>query len=837
MFPLWFSAHPNREAVEPVSLTVDAKLVGATVLMLALVALASFVLFHSPKASLNRRFGIMALMTAGWIITISVALAATDPWHTVFLGRIGFAFASAIPFTLLWMASVLSGTQARAGRSWLLPAGILCFGFALASFSPWVVAGAVPAGSRANFIHGPLHPAFGLYFLLLFGYGLYTLWRASKSASGISRLQLRYLLLGISLTAAGAITTNLLVPLIWKTSRYSVLGPYFSLLFFSFSAHAIIRHRLMDIKVFVRKGVVYFSAILVASFVFLAVATLTTRLSGHTPAEAIPLTAAIAISIVVAISFQPLKRWIHDSFNRYLYRETYDYQRTVRDVTRRLSTILDLQTLLDYLTETIERVLGCESIRFYLGNADRTDYFIHIAHDRTPSPKHQAPILSASSSLVTFLRTEARALVLEETNSKNGNVKQVAQDLRTLGGEIAFPFLVEKSLLGVLIVGPKLSGDPYFSDDIDLVSTLASQAAIAMQNAQLYRQVVLANEHIENIVETMESAVIAVTAEGTVTLFNSAAERLTGFKAANMKGRPVSDLPDTISQPIAATLIDETPRLQVETMVRNDAGNLCPVIYSTSTLKDRSAAILGVVAVVSDLTNLRELEAEKRRSERLASIGAFVSGIAHEIKNPLVAIKTFAELLPERFTEDDFRNDFSKVAIREIERIDELVGRLRGLVTPQPQQLMPVDLREPIEETLSLLRGQLEQARIRVSIHYDTTGVLVAGDRAQLKQLFLNILMNAIESVASDGEIAIRVRPKSATESTLLVEIQDSGTGIPQHLLEKIFDPFITTKPHGSGLGLSICRGIAEAHRAHIVAQNNLNGSGATINVEFPVIQ
>jgi PAS domain S-box-containing protein len=816
------------------SLTIDAKLVGATLLTVALIALASFVLLHSPKATINRRFGIMGLTTAGWITTISLALAANDPWITVALGRIGFAFASAIPFTLIWMVSALSDTRSTVARRVLL-CGALCFAFILASFSPWIVSGAVSSGQRASFVYGPLHRVFGLYFLSSFGWGLYALWTASRSASGINRLQMRYLLLGISLTGAGAITTNLVVPLVWKTSAYSLLGPYFSLLFFSFSAHAIIRHRLMDVKVFVRKGVVYVCAILVACLVFLGVATLTTRLSGHTAADSIPLTAAIAIAVVVAISFQPLKRWIQDSLNRYAYRETYDYQRTVREVSRRLSTILDLQRLLDCLTESIERVLRCESATVYLVNNDQKDYVSYISKARDISQKQHPPVISATSSLVAALRSEARVLVLEEASRRHRNVQDIAEELRAAGGDIAFPFLDDNSLLGILILGPKLSGDPYFLDDIDLVSTLASQAAIAMKNAQLYQQVVLANEHIENIVETMESAVIAVTAEGVVTLFNSAAERLTGLKADTMKGRRVFDLPDTVSEPIAATLTGGTPRLQVETLIRNNAGDLCPAIYSTSTLKDRSSVILGVVAVFSDLTRLRELEAEKRRTERLASIGAFVSSIAHEIKNPLVAIKTFAELLPERFTEADFRDEFSKVAMREIERIDELVGRLRGLVAPTPQQLTPVDLREPIEEILSLLRGQLEQTRIRVRTYFDARGALVAGDRAQLKQLFLNILMNAIEATVDGGEITIRLgRRDAVAEPTLFVEIHDTGAGIPQHLLGKIFDPFITTKPQGSGLGLSICRGIAEVHRASIVAQNNPDGRGATVILEFP---
>jgi PAS domain S-box-containing protein len=594
----------------------------------------------------------------------------------------------------------------------------------------------------------------------------------------------------------------------------------------------------MDVKVFVRKGVIYVCAILLASLVFLGVATITTRLSGHTAADSIPITAAIAIAVIVAISFQPLKQWIQNSFNRYVYRETYDYQRTVREVSRRLSTLLDLHTLLDYLTESIERVLRCESVTVYLANDEQRSYFAYISKARATSNRRQPPVISSGSPLVAVLRSEGRVLVLEETSREHRDITHIAEELRAIGGDMAFPFLDDNSLLGVLILGPKLSGDPYFLDDIDLVSTLASQTAIAMKNAQLYRQVVLANEHIENIVETMESAVIVVTADGVVTLFNSAAERITGLKAATTKGRRASDLPETVAEPILATLVGGTPRLQVETLIRNNTGDLYPAIYSTSTLRDRSSAILGVVAVFSDLTKLRELEAEKRRTERLASIGAFVSSIAHEIKNPLVAIKTFAELLPERFTEADFRDEFSKVAMREIERIDELVGRLRGLVTPNPQQLTPLDLREPIEEILALLRGQLEQSRITVRTEFNVRGALVAGDRAQLKQLFLNILMNAIEAIVDGGEITIRLtRRDEAAEPALLVEIHDTGTGIPQHLLARIFDPFITTKPQGSGLGLSICRGIVEVHRAQIGAQNNPDGRGATVTLEFPEVR
>ncbi len=271
-------------------------------------------------------------------------------------------------------------------------------------------------------------------------------------------------------------------------------------------------------------------------------------------------------------------------------------------------------------------------------------------------------------------------------------------------------------------------------------------------------------------------------------------------------------------------------------VLHNRSGHPVPIISSSSTLRDRSGALLGAVAVFSDLSRVKELEREKRRAERLASIGALASGIAHEIKNPLVAIKTFAELLPERFTDEDFHGDFSKVVVREIDRIDALVGRLRGL-TPTAPRMVPLDVVRSIQETLVLLRAQLEQAKITVTTSYQRTLPLVAGDADQLKQLFLNVLVNAIEAMNLGGQLKIRVADhKTLSSRVVIAEIEDTGGGIPSHLLTKIFDPFVTTKERGSGLGLSICRGIADAHRATIYATNSGTGHGAVMVIEFPAL-
>jgi signal transduction histidine kinase len=268
--------------------------------------------------------------------------------------------------------------------------------------------------------------------------------------------------------------------------------------------------------------------------------------------------------------------------------------------------------------------------------------------------------------------------------------------------------------------------------------------------------------------------------------------------------------------------------------IHTQAGHSVPIISSSSTLHDRTGSVLGAVTVFSDLSRVKELEREKRRAERLASIGALASGLAHEIKNPLVAIKTFAELLPERFTDEDFHGDFSRVVVREIERIDDLVARLRGL-TPTAHRLVPMDVLGPVRETLVLLKGQFEQAHVSVVTSFQEKLPFVSADANQLKQLFLNICVNAVEAMPSGGELSVTVRREEALGAqTVTAEFEDTGGGIPADILPKIFDPFVTSKERGSGLGLSICRGIADAHRATIYARNS--DRGAVIAVEFPAL-
>jgi signal transduction histidine kinase len=210
--------------------------------------------------------------------------------------------------------------------------------------------------------------------------------------------------------------------------------------------------------------------------------------------------------------------------------------------------------------------------------------------------------------------------------------------------------------------------------------------------------------------------------------------------------------------------------------------------------------------------------------------------MVHEIRNPLVAIKTFTQLLPSRYDDAAFRQTFSRVAGREIARMDGLLDRFRMLSSASRQPMEAVDVTGPLGDTLELLQPRLEEGRVTLRRVGAEVPRLILGNASQLEQLFLNLCLNALEAMGPDGELTVRVADLSeGGGSTLLVEFSDTGGGIPDDMVEQIFNPFVTTKDHGTGLGLAICRAIADAHRAVLRARNNIGRPGCTFTVEFPV--
>ena len=817
---------------------MTGRLTFIVVAALANFGLGFFVYLTSSRSAINRYFAFFSFAVAAWTLSNGlVSSYAGSEWGYVW-ARFAFASASLIPMTFLWFADVFPTANPRLSRRVRDAFSLVAVASFVVSLTPLMVRSTASVGGTLQVLYGPLHLPFGIYLVCCFGTSLFILVRKLRTLTGLQKLQVRYLFAAVLIAAFGATVTNLVIPLVLDTSKFSPYGPLFGMLMIAIIAHAIIRHRLLDIQLVIRNGAVYVGAIVVTASTFFGLAETLHHLTGI-QRTAIPLLEALVLAIAVSIFFGPLKDWLQGTLNRYVYRHTYDYQRTIRETSLRLSTMLDLHSLLGYLAEVIDQTFKVELVQIYLRD-DPTRTFAAPEIQTRPHWRSNPSALGVSydSVLASYLSTTKRILLRDDASNAADRalLSEAAKELHRIGGEIVFPLFQDELLAGFIVVGAKRSGDPYFSRDIDLLSTLASQAAVAVKNAHLYSQVVVVNEYVDNILSTMESGVIAVDASGHISLFNPAAHRLTGLTFASRADLSYSDLPAPLAGPLRSTLMEGGSHSQLETLLHGTDGLAIPLVYSTAKLQDKDGRTHGALIVFSDLSRLKELEREKQRAERLASFGALAAGVAHEIKNPLVAIRTFAELLPERFGDVDFREDFSKVVIKEISRIDDLVARLRGIAATAPLQVGAVDLRDPINDTLSLLRGQLEQTRTAVMRDFQDPAPFVAIEESQLKQLFLNLFLNAIEAMGTEGVLTVRITRKHTQGLPwIVVDVSDTGPGISDSVAANIFDPFFTTKARGSGLGLTICRGITDAHRGTIRAERNLERPGTTIVVELPV--
>jgi signal transduction histidine kinase len=227
----------------------------------------------------------------------------------------------------------------------------------------------------------------------------------------------------------------------------------------------------------------------------------------------------------------------------------------------------------------------------------------------------------------------------------------------------------------------------------------------------------------------------------------------------------------------------------------------------------------------------RERFRRMSRADKLATIGELAAGAAHEIRNPLTAIKSSLQYLKPR-SRDEKENRLLDSALEETERIDEILSGLLSFSRPSEIKKEKGNLSETLEESLQLISFQLKKQKIKVTRDFPSSPLYLKGDKAQLKQVFLNLFLNSLQAMKDGGELKIEVSLSEGGGA--LVAITDTGEGIPEENLDKIFDPFFTTKKGGTGLGLSICYGIVQSHQGEIEVKSKV-GQGTTALVKLPL--
>src|SRR5262249_295385 len=333
-------------------------------------------------------------------------------------------------------------------------------------------------------VYGPVHRIYAAYVFVGIAATFVLLRTKLRASSGRQRLQLRYLALALLVPAVGIATTNLIIPVVSGVSAWGRYGPIFSLVFLAGTAHAIIRQRLMDVRLVVGQTMSYAAAVVVSGVIFAT--TLFVIAERSTYLSDLPLATSLIAAFGFALMFAPLTRGLRRVFDSYFYREPYDYSATIRQSSLALSSTLDPQQLLKILFAIVRSSMRPEFLVAYLRDEDRGTFHVAL-RDEEESENDLPGVIEPTQPLVTVLAK--RGAVLFREVGRDGDTNEASATLTQMRAECACPVTHESQLLAVLILGPKLSGDAYYAQDIDLLSTLAGNVAVAIKHAPLHQPI------------------------------------------------------------------------------------------------------------------------------------------------------------------------------------------------------------------------------------------------------------------------------------------------------------------------------------------------------------
>lgn len=348
------------------------------------------------------------------------------------------------------------------------------------------------------------------------------------------------------------------------------------------------------------------------------------------------------------------------------------------------------------------------------------------------------------------------------------------------------------------------------------------------------RQISSLKAYTDNILSSMTNGLITVDSEMRIVTLNEKAQQILGKKKEDVIGaftvHVFNDL-HPLYEIMAETYEKERGVSHSEIEMKKDGESIWLTV-STSVLTDGVGKKMGVLAVFEDITEIKALEEKLRQADRLAALGTLSAGLAHEIKNPLSAIKTFVQLLPRKIQNPSFMEKFHATVPREIDRINQLVEDLLELTRKKKRTMMPLNVNALIHEVINLYDEEMKKRKIYLERHLDVTLPALEGDPETLYRAFSNLTINAIQAMPEGGLLAISSGYDSLF-SRIKITFRDTGIGMDEETLKNLFNPFFTTKDRGVGLGMALTHKIIEDHQGTIEVMSE-TGKGTTFIVNLP---
>ena len=335
------------------------------------------------------------------------------------------------------------------------------------------------------------------------------------------------------------------------------------------------------------------------------------------------------------------------------------------------------------------------------------------------------------------------------------------------------------------------------------------------------------------VFQSVGTGLIALDRDHRITAFNGAAEEITGRSAPETIGRPWTAIfGDAVPLPEIEAVIGGSPRASTrhEALLRRPDGTAVPVRLTFSALRSGEGARLGLIGARDDLSAIRAMEARMRQADRLATLGRMAANIAHEIRNPLASLTGAIEVLTSTAAAGDARERLSQIVVRESERLNQIITNFLEYARPAPLTLESVDVAEALEGVLVLLEHHGASGGLKM-VRAFSSPLVWRVDPQQFRQVLWNLCRNAVEAMPEGGEL--RVGATVVPGQRLEVWVADSGHGIAPDDLAHVFEPFFSTKPGGTGLGLSLVHRIVQEHGGEVDVRSTL-GLGTTFTVTLP---
>ncbi|MBI2556956.1 MAG: PAS domain-containing protein [Planctomycetes bacterium] len=670
-------------------------------------------------------------------------------------------------------------------------------------------------------------------------------------------MQIQYFYFGVAVALFLATVTNFILPVIniWHAESFV---PLVTLPVPITVAYAILKYHLMDITVIIRRSTIYAALSVVLGIIYFAVGLI---ISNILPISEYKETITNMVSaIVMVLIFVPARESIQHVIEKTLFHTRYSHPRILSDSTVMFSSMHNLNGLLQYAIQHLYDSIGIDKICILLKD-EKTQHYTPKAGINFSSDDRL--LLSNNDAIVTWLYQNRTVLSKDQLNRfTHSKAERLLEDtLVSLDIDSCIPIFQESNLFGIILLGRKVNKKVFSQEDIQMFLAFSGQLAMAAKNARLYLGLQEAKTYRDNILQSLKSGVIVVDINEEITLINNEAKRILGLRETSTSEKILKSLGKDTHQLLRLTFNYDTEYQNLETFIDRKSKKI-PCSMTITKLKTEDGQKLGSLIILTDTTELKLLQTEKQHTDRLAYLGALAANIAHEIKNPLVAINTYFQLLPHKKNDEEFNNGFQKIALKEIGRINRIIEDMLNLAKPSAPLMQPIDPHSAILDTINFLRNTAIEKGIKITTVLEEKRCALIADEDKIKQVLLNILQNSLDALPRNGSIKVstsfmdnlsefrrmaKLNHNSVffsftspflrdTTDTLyfVIKISDNGAGIPAEKISHIFEPFFTNKDKGTGLGLAMVYRIIKDHEGGIYIESR-KGTGTDFYISLPL--